>query len=242
MLNNATTTNNVFKLNLEYIKTSDIKKELKMSYIEYVNYLLQKYGSAKYDYFRTPSCSSRNPNISRTDEGLFCHHIDEDKAILLSNPEIARNYPFEYQKANRLVYCDIVEHLILHIKIAEEREICFSDIGIGGTSLITENINKYISNPYSSNWEKTVIKVLEQKYNEYIYVLGYLRNLLTTDVYYAYNPLFSDCFLCFDGKNFVKSVYNDLKTMLDWDNYKDIIKNYNWSNKELNNKFNIINI
>ncbi|MBP5204880.1 hypothetical protein J6Z37_01100 [Candidatus Saccharibacteria bacterium] len=91
-----------------------------MTYGELVDYLLKKYGPVECDYFRTEACKSKNPKVSRTNEGLYCHHIDEDKAIMLCNDKITVNNPFEYQKAERLVYCNALEHLILHIKIVEE--------------------------------------------------------------------------------------------------------------------------
>ena len=53
---------------------------------------------------------------------MFCHHIDEDKQILISNPDAVRVYdiPFEYQKKDRLVYCTLIEHAVLHLLIAAE--------------------------------------------------------------------------------------------------------------------------
>lgn len=102
------------------MESVEIKNQLSMTYDELVDYLLKKYGSAQYDYFCNESCKSKNPKVSRTNEGLFCHHIDENKAILLCNDKFAVSNPFEYQKANRLVYCNVLEHLILHIKIVEE--------------------------------------------------------------------------------------------------------------------------
>ena len=102
------------------MKSIEIQKELEMKYSELVEYLLKKYGPAKYDYFCTESCKSKNHKVSRTNEGLYCHHIDEDKAIMLSNDSYAIKNPYEYQKAERLVYCNVLEHLILHIKIVEE--------------------------------------------------------------------------------------------------------------------------
>ena len=82
-----------------------------MTYGELVDYLLKKYGPVECDYFRTEACKSKNPKVSRTNEGLYCHHIDEDKAIMLCNDKFAVNNPFEYQKAERLVYCNALEHL-----------------------------------------------------------------------------------------------------------------------------------
>ena len=66
-----------------------------MTYSELVEYLLKKYGPAKYDYFCTESCKSKNSKVSRTSEGLYCHHIDEDKAIMLSNDKLVEFHEFD---------------------------------------------------------------------------------------------------------------------------------------------------
>lgn len=89
-----------------------------MSYEEYVRHLLKKYGGAKHDYFYSPECRSRGDIVS-TREGLECHHIDEDKYPTLSDKRVALQYSFDLQKADRLVYADLIEHLIIHIKIDE---------------------------------------------------------------------------------------------------------------------------
>ena len=42
----------------------EIKRQLDMTYSELVEYLLKKYGPAKYDYFCTESCKSKMTLIS----------------------------------------------------------------------------------------------------------------------------------------------------------------------------------
>lgn len=101
-----------FKSNKEYYQ-----KIMTYNYDELVQFLLKKYGPAKYDYFMNELCSSKNKKVTRTSEGLYCHHIDEDKEIMLSNDTLARRCPFAYQKADRLVYCNILEHFLLHILV-----------------------------------------------------------------------------------------------------------------------------
>ena len=100
----------------------EIYKELQMTYDELQQYLIWKYGGAICDYFVTPECRSRNKKVSRTKDGLYCHHMDEDKGGNLSDPQCAIKQPFEWQKKERLVYCNVLEHLILHIKIAILRQ------------------------------------------------------------------------------------------------------------------------
>ena len=93
---------------------------MKMSYKEAVSSLLQKYGKVNGNYFLDAQCKQMNNSIKKGNQGLFIHHIDEDKAIMLSTSEYAAKNPFEYQKSDRLVYCNLLEHFFLHILIYEE--------------------------------------------------------------------------------------------------------------------------
>ena len=79
----------------------EIVKEVKMTYYELQDYLLKKYGPAKYDYFTKPECKYKNKNVSRTKEGLYCHHMDEDEGGNLSNPPQAKLQCFEWQKKRK---------------------------------------------------------------------------------------------------------------------------------------------
>lgn len=104
---------------------------LSKTYDEAVESLLQKYGSAQDDYFREKSyqrfMDGEIKNItkgkySRTGEGLYCHHIDEKKYLNMSDGVFIKEnkFPFEYQRKDRLVYCDLIEHTILHVLITQE--------------------------------------------------------------------------------------------------------------------------
>ena len=166
------------------MESIEIKKQLDMTYSELVEYLLKKYGPAKYDYFCTESCKSKNSKVSRTSEGLYCHHIDEDKAIMLSNDKFALNNPFEYQKADRLVYCNALEHLILHVKIVEEpknKDANKMELqGIGGAvNFLCPQINDYY-NGYEFK-QPHLIKIyslIENNFDDYIYILKYFLNII----------------------------------------------------------------
>ena len=94
----------------EYVKVKD------MTYDEYCDYLQKKYGIGLADYM-TKSFNP-NPRCKRTKEGLVAHHKAEDKMIMLSTKEIAQHYPFEWQKKEEIVYCDYLEHLLLHVLIS----------------------------------------------------------------------------------------------------------------------------
>ncbi|MFD1450820.1 hypothetical protein [Oceanobacillus sojae] len=119
----------------------EYKNLLSKTYNEVIKYLLQKYGSVQDDFFREKSyqrfmnseIKSINPvkNL-RTVEGLYRHHIDEIKTLKISDPQFVKknNISFESQKKERLVYCDLIEHAILHTLIAKETSLKFGFPGL----------------------------------------------------------------------------------------------------------------
>lgn len=132
----------------------DTEALFRMSYDEYVESLLEKYGPVPNDYYRNEVCLTRTGN-TRTREGLIIHHIDEDKEAGLSSMWKYRNpfsMPEEYQKVDRLVYCNLVEHLLLHMKILEkeltrivpERRVD-NVVSVKGFALIAKNINDLLA-------------------------------------------------------------------------------------------------
>lgn len=132
----------------EYEKISNYK------YADYYPYLLTKYGAVGGDYF-TPGFS-QNKAIKRADEGLYIHHIDEDKVANLSNYDVAKNNSFDYQRAGRLVYADLFEHILLHILIGEQN----NGLGFGGAEIMLAQANDMI-------WgeeEQKVLDILKEKY------------------------------------------------------------------------------
>lgn len=89
-----------------------------MTYLEYCDYLQRKYGMGLTDYFHEKSWS-KNAKCTRTKEGLIAHHKMEDHMAMLSTPEIAKECPFEWQRKHNIIYCDYLEHLLLHALICE---------------------------------------------------------------------------------------------------------------------------
>lgn len=102
------------------------------TYLEYCDYLQKKYGIGLSDYMT--KSYNKNSKASRTKDGLVAHHKMENHAIMLSKKEIAKIFPFEWQKAENIVYCNLLEHFLLHILICEfpEDVTGFMDVGIGG--------------------------------------------------------------------------------------------------------------
>ena len=191
------------------------KKMLGSSYADIVKYLLKKYGVAKHDYFKDTACTTKNPLVSRTSEGLYCHHIDEDKAIMLSNDAYAAANPFDYQKADRLVYCNLLEHLILHIKIAAEPRNADANEnelpGIGGAvNFICRELNDiFAGKEPADEWRKKVASLVKDSFDDYIMVLKYLLTVIEKNPIYKAAITTESLCVGYDGK-VVRSVLNAL--------------------------------
>lgn len=125
-------------------KLTEYKQLLSKNYEKAVEFLLKKYGTAEDDYFSEKSyerfLKGEIKNItkgkfSRSVDGLECHHVDEDKFLNISNRDsikdfmTGQNVPFESHKKERLVFCDVIEHAILHILIAKETSLIFGSTG-----------------------------------------------------------------------------------------------------------------
>lgn len=142
---------------------------LSKTYAEAVVFLLQKYGPAQDDYFREKSyqkfLNGENKSITkgkttRTSEGLYCHHIDENKWLKASDKDFIRKYniPFEAQRKNRIVYCDLIEHSILHALIAKETSLKFGYPGF--IAFLRPDIEEWYLNKKIPNqgWKKNCYK------------------------------------------------------------------------------------
>lgn len=172
------------------------ESKLDLSYAEYVQELLDKYGSATDDYFSERSYTrfkngeikslGKKVGVSRTAEGLYCHHIDEDKQILISTPNAVRNFdiPFDYQRKDRLVYCNLIEHAILHILISIENpepNEKLQQVGIGGyTDFIRPNLIIWLAseNIPSQTWQKNCYDAIYMPVDEAIDLIAGLDAFL----------------------------------------------------------------
>lgn len=155
---------------------------MKMSYQQVVSSLLKKYGSVDGDYFLDEFCRQKNTNITRGNEGLFIHHIDEDKAIMLSNSNYAINNPFDYQKASRLVYCNLLEHFLLHILIYEEPNPLNANQnelqGLGGAiNFLCKTINDcYTDYNFKKEYYKKAKSLIINDFSSYVLMVKRLWN------------------------------------------------------------------
>lgn len=198
---------------IEYIEATFKSKDeisiysrmLNSSYADNVKYLLKKYGAAKHDYFKDTGCKQKNPLVSRTAEGLYCHHIDEDKAIMLCNDKFAAANPFDYQKKNRLVYCNLLEHILLHVKIAENPNPDANEDelpGIGGAiNFICKDLNDiYAGKQFADEWRQKVADVVKDDFDDYIAILRHLWKIVEQNP--LYKAIITKEMLCvgWDGK------------------------------------------
>jgi hypothetical protein len=134
----------------------EYKKIKDYNYDDYCKYLQEKYGIPKKPYFCNKKFKNQN-KIQRSSEGLFIHHIREDKGVMLSNPKYAMLQPFEYQMPENLVYCDYLEHLLLHILICEKEPFGFYN-----------EKNKIYIDVENSEIKKYIIPELNDFYSGYI--------------------------------------------------------------------------
>ena len=126
---------------------SEYENVKNFTYVEYCDYLQNIHGIGKYDYM-TKSWN-KNTKCTRTNEGLISHHKYENCAIMLSKKEFAMLNPFEWQLAKNIIFCDYLEHLLLHVLICEqpsEEKNDLEAVGIGGViNFIVPELNDFYS-------------------------------------------------------------------------------------------------
>lgn len=157
----------------------EYEKELQMTYSELCDYLKEKYGEALFDYFSNPECKSKNRKVSRTSEGLFCHHVFEDKYDNLGNLKMARTQPFDAQRKENLVYCNYIEHLILHLKINANAKSLFLEafeinyfFNSKGFIWIANEINDLFKNNGSHvEWRNNCFNAIKDDFYDYVSIL-----------------------------------------------------------------------
>jgi hypothetical protein len=133
--------------------------------------LQNKYGKGLSNYF-TPSWN-KNLKVTRTKDGLLAHHKFEDHAIMLSNPDYAKNNPYEWQLAENIVYCDYLEHLFLHILICEYPAVDKNEneaVGIGGVvNYLVPELNDFYSGWVTSQaWRKNCYDKIKDDKDVYL--------------------------------------------------------------------------
>lgn len=165
-----------------------------LTYLEYCDYLQNKYGIGLSDYL-TKSWN-KNSKVTRTKEGLFVHHKYEDHAINLSIKEYAMNNPYEWQLAKNLVYCDYLEHLFLHILICEfpsPNRNDFEVVGIGGViNHIVPQLNDfYCGFENYEPWRKICLNLIKDDKIVYLTLLKRFKRTCYNNEFYTEDCLFT---------------------------------------------------
>lgn len=197
---------------------AEYEKVKNYTYLEYCDYLQSKYGIGLSDYM-TKSWN-KNAKVTRSKDGLIAHHKFEDHAIMLSTKEYAMQNPFEWQLAKNIVYCDYLEHLLLHILICEypaENHNKFEAVGIGGViNFIVPELNDLYSGWETNQpWRKNCHNLIINDKNVYLVLLKRFKTscedypLYTDDcLYKSYNEQFG---LWSSSKN--ERLYNEIKSL-----------------------------
>ena len=192
----------------EYMQVKDF------TYLEYCNYLQNKYGIGLADYMT----KGYNPNkkCKRTNEGLVVHHKKEDCAILLSKKEVAQHYPFEWQEKENLVYCDYLEHLLLHVLICKYTPKDKQNLGIGGVYLIATELNDLYSGwTTQQSWRIACHERVIADKEVYLLILKQFITVARHNTFFAMSKLcasFNQQFgLWDDSKN--KKLYKEIKKL-----------------------------
>ena len=131
------------------------------TYHQLCDMLLSYYGAVSKDYYvfekdKVVRNEIEKPKLNNQDGLIYIHHIDEDKCPNLSEVEVAKTAPREYQQANHLVFCNAIEHILLHTKIYLE---CGYPFGISG--LLFAGMLRSL--PYDTSVGLKVIELLYQK-------------------------------------------------------------------------------
>ncbi len=169
---------------LEYKKISNL------NYDEYCEYLKTKYGVVNGNYY-SPKFTKNN-RITRTSDGLIIHHTKEDSCVMLSTKEIAMLNPIEWQHSENLVYCDYLEHLLLHILITEESPID-SGLGIGGVyNFIAPELNDVYSGFLTKQqWRDNLHKKIINDKDTYFELISRYKKSCSHKKLYDYDKLCS---------------------------------------------------
>lgn len=191
-----------------------LEEIIAFSYEELVNSLQKKYGEVLLDYDK----GQEYPPIMEVGN-RFIHHVDENIIADLSK-ELAKKVFPQFQKKERLVYCNLLEHIVLHILIAGEDPK--HTLGLGG--LINHDML----------WALEIKKTLSEKdFNVLLKILYMKTNSLDTtksfEIFDKQGKISSftsyyNFLLKYEGSKF--SYYNPYSTQEQLNVYNDIISKF----------------
>lgn len=170
--------NNVFEIN---------------NYREACKFLQEKYDALGYvrkDYYHTTGADShltKTSGVGHGDVGLQYHHICEDLVPSLSNKDVATANPIEYQSADNMCYCNLLEHAWLHVLITEANATATDEdqdavTGLGGVKWMFIALNSIYADP-SASWysKKTYLEADADVADEDRVGMTYNYNNIITD-------------------------------------------------------------
>lgn len=166
----------------------EYEKVKNYTYLQYCDYLQQKYGIGLSNYMSANW--KKSSKVTRTKEGLYVHHKYEDHAIMLSSPECAKNNPYEWQMKENLVYCDLLEHLFLHQLICEypaENKNENEQVGIGGVvNFIVPELNDVYSGWCSKQaWQQNCHNAIIKDKEVYLQLLKRYKDFHDNSPFYT---------------------------------------------------------
>ncbi|NLB11707.1 hypothetical protein GX831_04620 [bacterium] len=147
----------------------EFQKMEQMDYFSLVKYLNEKYGPVRGTYFVNENCATKNKKIVRSKEALQIHHVGEYEIPNLSYKEVAQQSPWSEQQGDRLVYCNLLEHTLLHVLIDEEQQKQ-SLYFLAMVQLINDILNDY---PFKQEHHRVMSKQLNQ--HKELFVRSYDR-------------------------------------------------------------------
>ena len=129
---------------------------------------------------------NKNQKVSRTSDGLIAHHKAEDKMIMLSTKAIAEMCPYEWQFKENIVYCDYLEHLLLHVLICmypSPEKFPMADVGIGGVVnfIVPELNDEYSGWKSKQDWRANCHNLIEEDKAVYLEILKMFIAYLIVD-------------------------------------------------------------
>ncbi|MDV3194932.1 MAG: hypothetical protein Q8881_01560 [Sweet potato little leaf phytoplasma] len=148
-----------------------------LTYNQIIEILLDKYGEVLGNYFLNRTCTQINEYIKRSSEGLQIHHIKENEMKGLSNPEFAQQAPFSYQMGYNLVYCNLLEHFLLHCKIWDHSTNPLQiDVEKNGAKILLNELKKiHFDNAWQyQNYKRKAAQTIFFKKNNFFNSVDFL--------------------------------------------------------------------
>lgn len=127
------------------MKIKEFDEMIKMQYYELCKHLQKKYGIPKYSYFKFRENNYNHVDLRNIKDGLVIHHMCEYGCDDLSDKY--KPYNKKQQEPKALVYCNYLEHILLHFKIPTKNlpKILIADVIWCFTNIFIIKSNKGVN-------------------------------------------------------------------------------------------------